>query len=211
MPAHREEPGAALLRCSDAREVLGPFAQDVGKAGQRLHVVDDGWTLEESRNRGEWRLDFRKPFPSLQRGQQGCFLAADVGAGAAMDDHVEVEAAALDVLSKPAIGVRFLHRATEALSRPEVFAPNVHVRLVAADRIGSDDHAFDQRVGVALENVSVLECARFSLVPVDDEILGFRTALGDEGPLSRGWESRAAQTAQVCAGHLVDDLSGCHR
>src|SRR5206468_3377807 len=115
---------------------------------------------------------------------------------------------ALDVLAEPAPGVGFLHRTTEALGRSEVLAPDVHVGFVAADRKGGDDHALDERVGIALEDVPVLERSGLSLVCVDHQVLRLRASLGDERPFSRGWKSGPAQTAEVCTPHLVDDLSG---
>ena len=50
-----------------------------------------------------------------------------------MDDHVQIEAAALDVRAQPPVRMRFLHGAVEALRRAEVLAPDVDVGLVAAD------------------------------------------------------------------------------
>ncbi len=82
---------------------------------------------------------------------------------------------------------------------------------MAPDGIGRDHHAFQKGVGVALEDVSVLERARLPLVGVDHQILGLWAGLRDEGPLSRGRKSSPAQTAEVGPGDLVDDLRRRHR
>ena len=80
MPAHREKPRAALFGRADAREAFGTFAQDERHASQRLDVVDDRRALEETRNCGERRLEFRKALTAFQRSEQGCLLAADISA-----------------------------------------------------------------------------------------------------------------------------------
>ena len=128
-----------------------------------------------------------------------------------MDDDIEIEAPSLNVLAKPAALVRFGHRSSEAFGRPEVLAANIDVGFVAPNRVSGDDHAFEQRVRIALEDVSILEGSRFSLVGIDDEIPGLQAGFRDEGPFSAGWKPRAAQTAEVGPRDLVDDLRGRHR
>src|SRR5207249_4975079 len=128
-----------------------------------------------------------------------------------MDDDIQVEAAPLDVLAQPASGVSFFHCPIEAIGWPKILAPNVDVRLVAPDREGSDQHALQKCMRVALEDVSILESPRFPFVGVDDQILGFRAALWDERPFSSCRKSGSAQTAKVGPRDLVDDLRRRHR
>src|SRR5262245_10207200 len=114
-----------------------------------------------------------------------------------MDDDIEIEAPSLNVLAKPAALVRFGHCPSEAFGRPEVLAAYIDVGFVAPNRVGSDDHAFKQRMRIALEDVSILEGSRFSLVGIDHEILGLRAGFRDEGPFSAGRKPRAAKAAEV--------------
>src|SRR5437867_7197876 len=128
-----------------------------------------------------------------------------------MDDDIQVEAAPLDVLAQPASGVSFFHCPIEAMSRAEILAPNVNVGLVAPDRVGSDQHALEKCMRVALEDVSILESPRLPFVGVDDQILGLRTTLWDERPFSSCRKPGSAQTAKVGPRDLVYDLRRRHR
>src|SRR5712692_7831599 len=65
-------------------------------------------------------------------------------------------------------------------------------------------------MGIALEDVSILERSRLPFVAVDHQIPGLRAGLWDEGPLFRGRKSSPAQTAEVCPRDLVDDLLRRH-
>ena len=192
-----EQPGAALFRRSQRGEAIRALAQNERNTGQRLDVVHDRWTLEQTRDGRERRLELGKAFSSLDRREQRGLLAADVGAGPAMDHDVQIEAASLNVLAKPAALVRFGHRTGEPFGRPEVLATNIDVGFVASSRGSSDDHAFEQGVRIALENVSILEGSWFPFVGIDDEVFGFRAAFRDERPFSAGRKPRAAQTAEV--------------
>src|SRR2546422_7890613 len=127
-----------------------------------------------------------------------------------MDYHIQIEAASLDVLAQPTPGVGLLHRTTEALGRPEILAPNVDVGLVASNGKGSDDHAFQEHMWVALQDVSIFEGPRLPLVGVDYEVLGLWTGLRDKGPLPRCWKPSSPQAAEVCPGDLVNDLRRGH-
>ncbi len=128
-----------------------------------------------------------------------------------MDDDVQIESAPLDVLAQPPVRIGFLHGAVEALRRAEVLAPDVHVGLVAANAVSGDDHALQQRMRVALEEIAILERPRFSFVGVHDQINRLCAVLRDERPLLRRRESGSAETAEIRARHLVDDLRGRQR
>ena len=95
VPAHAEEPCAALTVGTKGGKALGSMAQDEWDAGQRLDVVDDGGAREETGNGGERRLDPGKALATFERGQQRGLFAADVGSGPAMNDYVQVETRSL--------------------------------------------------------------------------------------------------------------------
>ncbi len=209
--AQREESRASLLGSSDFGELGGALPEDVRNAGKRLDVVHDGRALKEPRDRGEGRLQLGKPLSALEGAQERGLFAADVGARAAVDHDVEIEPASLDVLSEPPLRVRFLDRATQALRRSEILAADVDVRLVAPDGEGGDDHSFEESVGIPLQDVTILERPRLALVRVHHQILRLGAVLGNEGPLSRCGESRAAQAAEVRLSDFLDDRGGRHR
>src|SRR3989304_3936337 len=104
-------------------------------------------------------LELRPALLALERGDQPRLFAADVGAGAPMDDDVQGEPRAPDVLSEEAglIGVR--DRPAEDPPGLDVLAADIHEGQVGADGVGGDDHALNQRVGISLEQVAILEGA----------------------------------------------------
>src|SRR2546430_14041645 len=101
--------------------------------------------------------------------------------------------------------VRLLDGGAEATPRLDVLAADVDEAERRADGARGDEHALDERVRVALEQVAVLERARLALVGVDDEVDGAGVGLRDEGPLHPRREAGAAEAAQVRLLDLVGD------
>ena len=125
-----------------------------------------------------------------------------------MHDHLVVEPRAEDVGAQQTGGLGRLDGLLEHPPRADVLAPDVDEGRVAADRVGRDQHPLDQGVGIALEDVAVLERPRLALVGVDDEIDGARALLRDEAPLRRRREAGAAQAAEVRLLDLGRDALG---
>src|SRR5207247_11405614 len=125
----------------------------------------------------------------LQRREQPRLFAAEVSPCSAMDHDIQIEAAALDVPAEPALRVRFSDCTSEPFGRLEVLTSNVDVGFVAADRERGDDHAFEQRMRIPLEDVPILEGTGLAFVGVDHQILGLWTGLRTERPLSRRWKT----------------------
>src|SRR5688572_16260752 len=90
----------AVFLGSEAREPLGSVEDDERHIAQRLDVVDGGRALVEARDRRERRLQPRLGALALERLDERRLLPRLVGARAAVDEHVAVEAAAEDVLSE---------------------------------------------------------------------------------------------------------------
>ena len=91
-PAEGGEPGAS------------PPA-DAGRHGDGLHVGHGRRAAEDAHVGREGRLEARLALLALQRLDEGRLLAADVGAGAAVDEDVKVVAAAASVLPQKALVV----------------------------------------------------------------------------------------------------------
>src|SRR6266545_93363 len=182
--AHRAEPVDAL-------------AEDPRHGGDRLDVVDRGRRPVEALDGGERRPQLRLAALALERGEQGGLLAADVGAGAAVQHHLEVEAGALDVAADQAVAVGVGEGGLQAAAGEAALAAQVDEGGAAADRVGRDDHALDQRVRVALQQLHVLEGARLALVGVDHQVGRLAGAPGKEAPLHAGGEAGAAAAAQA--------------
>ena len=91
VPGEAVQPCAGRLLRADRRVLGAAVHEDPRHGGERLDVVDDRRALVEALDRGERRLVARQPLAALERVDQARFLAADVRAGAAVDDDVARE------------------------------------------------------------------------------------------------------------------------
>ena len=80
----------------------------MGDVADGLDVVDDGRFGVEALDGREWRLDARVTTIAFQAGKLGSLFAALIGAGPAMNDNVQVLAAAEDIFAQIALGFGFL-------------------------------------------------------------------------------------------------------
>jgi hypothetical protein len=180
---------------------------------ERLDVVDDGRALVEAEHRGKYgRLDARVGALALERFDQAGLLAADVGAGAAVDEdfagcNPSPECSGPQEVRGPRLGDGLFQNA-RAVGH---LAADVDVGLLHVVREARDHHALDQLVRVLVDDVAVLEGARLGLVGVDDEVNRLAAAAVDQRPLQSAAKARAAAAAQAGALDLVDDGLGLHR
>ena len=141
---------------------------------------------------------------ALQALQQRRLLAADVGAGAVVDEEVEVPA--VDVVLADQLGLVGLgDRRLQVLALADELAAHVDVAGVRAHGEGGEQRALDQQVRIVPHDLAVLAGAGLGLVRIDHEVGGPRIALGHERPLEAGREARAAAPAQARDLDLVDD------
>src|SRR5437879_4775404 len=186
----RVEPAATLGLGPERGEPLRAPRDDVGQAGERLDIVDDGRLAEGPLDGGEGWLDLGPALLALERRDEPRLLAADVGARPAVHDDLEVEARALDVLAEETRVVGFLDGGAHDAPRLDVLAADVDEAQVRADGARGDEHALDEGVRIALHEIAVLEGAGLALVRVDHEIARRRRALGNEAPIHAGGEAR---------------------
>src|SRR5690606_5680476 len=99
MPGDAEELRPGVVLTAEAGEPRPAAAQDLGRRRDRLDIVDGGRATIEPGHRRERRLQPRLPLLALETLDEGRLLAADIGAGAAMEIEVEVPAAAAGVLA----------------------------------------------------------------------------------------------------------------
>ena len=95
----------ALLRCRSVRYQSTPWRMTWVTLADGLHVVDDGRLGVETLDGREGRLHARVAAVAFQAGEQRRLLAALVGAGAAMDDDLQVLVRAEDLLAQEALGL----------------------------------------------------------------------------------------------------------
>jgi len=77
------------------------------------------------------------------------------------------------------------------LDRQGVFGPHIDEALAGADGVGADDHAFDNAMGVSLQDAPVHVGAGVSLIGVADDILGHPGRLAAAGPFPPCGEASA--------------------
>ena len=148
-----------------------------------------------------------KPALALQRLEQGGLLAADVGTGARVDDHVHRESRAEDVPTDGAVGVGVVEGGLHPLEAEGELAPDEDEHLGDLQRVGGYHHAFDELMGITLHQQVVLEGGRLRLVAVDHQV-GDR-ALPQHRPLAAGREPGAAPSEQAGRVDLGGHLLGC--
>src|SRR5215217_4776823 len=203
-----EQLGAGRLLRAHGAEPVDALADDPGHGGDRLDVVDRGRGPVQALDGREGGAQLGLAALALERGQQGRLLAADVGPGAPVQDQVKVEAGALDVAAEQALVVGGVDRRLEPAAWPAALAPQVDEGVAAADGVGGDDHALDQGVRVALEQLHVLEGAGLALVGVDHQVGRLAGPLGQEPPLHAGREPGPAPAPQPGVLDQLDQVLG---
>ena len=135
--AHRLEPFLAV-------------AQDRRHRRDRLDVVDDRRAGVQTGDSGEWRTQTRLTTASLQGVQQGGLLATDVGAGARVDDDVQVVSRAEDVLPDVPGRVGLTHRLLNTTDDVQHLATDVDEGHLRLDGVGGDDDSLERVCGEAI-------------------------------------------------------------
>src|SRR5690606_27639570 len=103
-----EQLGARALLGAERPVPLGAVPDDVRHGRDRLDVVDRRGHAEGADGRGERRLDAWLAAAALERVHEARLFTADVGARAAVQRDVDVDAGAEDVLAGQPGGVGFL-------------------------------------------------------------------------------------------------------
>src|SRR5262249_39579543 len=158
---------------------------------------------EEARFRREGRLGAGHGAPALERFHQRGLLAQHEAARAAPDLHLDREVAPEHAWADEAPGTRLFHPAADALGRQVRLAAHTATGGAAPGRVGRQARAFEQSVGIALHEMTILEDAGLSLLAVHDDVLGRFLGAAYPFPLEGGGEIGAAPTAQACRLHRL--------
>ena len=212
MAADLEQLGAKVVRAADTGEPCRTATQDGRCDGNRLNVVDGGRVAIQADAGGERRLEARLALLALQAFDHRGFFAADIGAGAAVNEHVEIIARPAGVLADQLGFVGFGDGGKQHLGFADIFAADVDIGGACPHRETGDERAFDQLVRIVADDFAVLAAAGLGLVGVDDEVaraLGARR-LGHERPFHAGREPCPATAAQARCLDRVDDRVGAH-
>src|SRR5229473_1385717 len=205
MAGEAEDLGALVLRPADAREPGGAAPQDGRRHGDGLDIVHRRWAAIEPDRRRERRLQARLALLALEALEQRRLLAADIGAGAAMEIELEIVARATGVLADETGGIGLVDRRPEGLRLVVELAADIDVADMHAHADAGEETAFDELVRIMADDVAVLAGAGLGLVGVDDEIGRPRALLRHEGPFDAGREAGAAAAAQAGILHLGGD------
>ena len=189
---------------------IGAAIDDVRDVRQRLDIVDDGRASERALDRGERRTISRIRALAFERFEQAGFLSADVRAGAAMREDVEVEAGAQDIFAEIVVGVGLCDGGVDDSLLHRELAAQVGVCGMRTDGAARDHDSLDDAVRIEFELVAIREGAGLALVGVAAQVDRLLRVLRDEAPLDAGRKRRAAASAQIRVLDLVDNLLGLH-
>ena len=147
---------------------------------------------------------------AFQAVEQRRFLAADIGAGADPNLHVEGMRGAEHIDAEHAGMARDLDGFAHGRHRVRIFRADVDETLGRAGGDAGDRHALDQDEGIAFHDHAVGEGAAVALVGVADDVFALRSRIEHGLPLDAGREAGAAASAQAGFGHLGDDVGRRH-
>ena len=159
----------------------------------------------EADRRRERRLEPRLALLALEALEQPGLLAADIGAGAAVQVDLVVVARAAGVLADQARRVGLVDRRLRDLRLADVLAADIDVAGGGAHPDPGEQAAFDQLVRVVAHDLAVLAGAGLALVGVDHQIAWPVRLLGHERHLEAGRKAGAAAAAQARFLDLLDD------
>ena len=123
-----------------------------------------------------------------------------------MDNNIEVESTALDVLPDQPRFPRLLDRELHFANGVRDFTADVDECVVGANSEGRDDHALDQGVRVGHHDGNVLARPRLGLVRVHHKVVRLAVALRNETPLQAGGKARSAAPSQTGVFYGRDDV-----
>ena len=170
-----------------------------------LDIVDRRRAAVEPGIGGERGLDPRHPLLALKAFQQPGLLAADIGAGAAMDDDVEIPPRSAGVGADQPGFARFLDRRFQPFRLAEEFAPDIDEGGMGSHGETGEQRTFNQFMRIVPYDIAILAGSGLALVRIDDQV--GRPAvrfLRHERPFQPGREPGSAAAAQAGILDLLD-------
>ena len=207
MPADLEQLGALVVLATEACEPGCAAAQDRRHDRDRFDIVDRGRAAIKPGTRRERRLEPWLALLALEALDHRGFFAADIGARAAMDEHVEIIARLGGILADQSGLIGLVDRRLQHFGLADIFAADIDIGGTRAHCETGDQRALDQLVRIVAQDLAVLAAARLGFVGIDDQET--RTAvlrfLGHEAPLHAGGEARTTASAQARCLDFVND------
>ena len=180
-----------------------PIVHDVRHGRERLDVVDDGRLRVEALDRGERRPDARHAPLAFERSRaaRSPRRRCTRPRRGARRCRGRSRSRGCSCRGSPSPRASAIASRQPFVAERELTA-QVDEREVALDRVRRDRDALDELVRIALDEHAVLERRRLAFVGVDHEVARERVG-GQERPLLRGREARAAAAAQARQLHLL--------
>ena len=163
---------------ADGFEPFGAAIEDVSYAAKRFNIINDGGFAKETFDGGEGRLDSGPGALAFEAFDESGFFSADVGASAAVEDDIEVDAGAENVFTEDSGGFAFANGSIECAVAGAVFVAEVEVGFIGADGVAGENDAFDELMGIFFHQVAVIEGSGFAFVGVDGEVDGAGVVFG---------------------------------
>jgi hypothetical protein len=151
---------------------------DRRRHSDRLHVRHRGRASKQSHVRREWRLEPGLALLALNTLDQRSLLSTDIRSRSPVQVHIELVARPTGVLANVPGLVRFIDGLLHVRGLLEELATDVDVGGGGVHGTAGDETAFDELVGVATEDFTVLAGSGFTFVGVDDEVAGSGTSTG---------------------------------
>src|SRR5476651_2080681 len=127
VPGDAEEFGAGVVGTAESSEPGRALAQDRRRHRDRLDIVHRRGAAVEAGSRGERRLEPRHALLAFEALEQRRLLAADVGAGAAMNVDLELPARTAGIVAEQTGVARFLDRFDQMLRLVVELAAHIDV------------------------------------------------------------------------------------
>ena len=136
-----------------------------------LDVVDDrGLSVQSNRGREERGLNAGKTTLAFEGLNERGLFAADVRTRARVNNDVQTESRTENVRAEGALLVRVVECLLHSFKSEGEFSTQIDERLIHLQCVRCDGDALHQLVGVALNEVVVLEGGGFGFVTVHDEV-----------------------------------------
>src|SRR5580692_1947842 len=127
MAGNAEDLGAGVARSADGCEPFCPALQDRRRSGDRLDIVDRRRASIKPDSRRKRRLEARLALFAFEALQEPGLLAADIGAGAAVQIDVVIVAGAAGILADQPRRIGLLYRGLETLRLVVELAADIDV------------------------------------------------------------------------------------
>ena len=198
--------GAAAVRGANGGPPGAAVQRNLRRRAEGFHVVDDGRLAQVALLDREGRADARRAALAFERLDQRAFFAADISARAHMNGDVKVKPLhAQNAVAQQALRAPTGERGLQCVEQVAVFAAQVQQPGARVQQPRCHGHALEHRVGLAVEQHTVLEGAGFAFVGIAHHHAG--AAFGHGGrmaqrPLACGGKPCAAPAAQPGRGQF---------